>query len=334
MSALRNFALTFVLSAVIFGLLAYFIVGFVLDTLSVTISAEIPEDTLELIPVESTEPPEETTAPPEDEDPVTGDTFNILLIGTDYQPDKFSDYDYEETYKGIGFPDKRSRPWGADMLVLVRVDKENRKFVFCAIPRNTRVMVDGNYIQLGDVCRTKGAEFLCGKVTGLIGLEIDYFAELDVGGIAGLVDIFGSITYYVPEDMDYEDPEQGLAIHLKKGTHAINGEKAAQLLRYAGYTNGDKGRMQTAISYLQGMLAKFTNVTYLTKIPKLYEKAAEMVNTNFTADDLANNLDLIFAYSKFEAVTVNYPGSTRVIDGITYFEPSLSNALEIFEDYK
>ena len=92
LSALRNFLLTFLIATVIFGTIAYFVVGFVLDTLAVTISAEPVDETYttETLPTEETE----ETAPPE-EDEIEGETFNILLIGTDYQPDKFNDYNYE-----------------------------------------------------------------------------------------------------------------------------------------------------------------------------------------------------------------------------------------------
>ena len=333
LSAFRNFALTFLLAAIIFGVIAYFIVGFVLDTLAVTISAEPADETYELVYNTETEPPE-TTGPIVEEDPIEGDTFNILLIGTDYQPDLFDDYDYESKWTGSGFPDRRSRKWGADMIIVARIDKENRKFIFCALPRNTRVMVDGLYIQLGDVYAEKGADFMCGVVTGLTGLEMDYYAALDVGSIASVVDTLGGVSYYVPEDMNYEDPEQNLKIELKKGTTTLNGAKAAQLLRYVGYTGGATARMNTAISFLQAMLAKFTNVTYLTKAPELYKQASRYVTTNFTSDDLLNNIDLIFSYSKFEAVTVNYPGSAKAYEGVTFFDPSITSALSMFDQYK
>ena len=331
LSALRNFMLTFLIATVIFGTIAYFVVGFVLDTLAVTISAESVDETYttETLPTEETE----ETAPPE-EDEIEGETFNILLIGTDYQPDKFNDYNYEEKWTGSGFPDKRSRKVSADLLVFLRVDKENRKFVFCGLPSNTRVLVDGISMKLGDVYAERGVEYLCGKVSGLTGLEIDYYASLDVGSIASVVDKIGGVSYYIPEDMKYEDPDQDLVIDLKKGTTMLDGDKAEQLLRYVGYSNGASSRLSTAIGFLQAMIAKFTNITYLTKAPELYKSVADYFDTNFTADDLVNNLDLIFSYSKFESTIVSYPGSNKVTDGVNYFEPSTSSAHDMFESYK
>ncbi len=349
LSALRNFALTFAISALIFGVIAYFIVGFVVDTMTEAIPGGVdteynPDDffngngdTPVFSPGTDSDKPEDTTLPPVLVQPINGETFNLLLIGNDYQPELFDDYDYESKWRedpnNIGFPDKRDRPWGADAIILVRVDKENRQFVFCPIPRNTRVLVDGEYVQLGDVISKKSVEFFCGKVSGLTGLEIDYYVNINVGVIDDIVDAVDGITYYVPTDMVYEDPLQELTINLKKGTTNINGEKAMQLLRYVGYTNGNAGRMNTTVEFIKAVLAKFTNVTYLVKAPELYNTVVEHVETDFTADDLVNNLDLIFSYPKFEALTVTYPGNSKTYNGITYFEPSVAAAMDMFDTF-
>ncbi len=345
LSGLRNFALTFLISALIFAVLASLIVGFVLDTMDNTLPAgnQISNDTA---PDGQYNPSHDKNNPSTSKDPddtdisdlvideIEGETFNILLIGNDYQPELFDDYDYEENWEGEGFPDKRSRPWGADMIILLRVDKENRQFIFSSIPRNSRIYVDGAYVQLGDTLKTKGLDYLCGKVASMTGLRMDYYASVSVSAIEEAIDAVGTITYYVPEDMQYSDPLQELEIDLEKGTTTIDGEKAAQLLRYVGYKNGNTGRMNTTIEFAKAILAKFTNITYLDKAKDLYNAVSEHVETNFTLDDLLNNLDLIFAYSKFETVTVTYPGSNKVYDGITYFEPKIANAIQIFDSYQ
>lgn len=338
LSAFRNFALTFLIAAIIFGSIAYFVVGFVLDTVEAAIDPDEPTiETSELdityVDTTTADTDDPDTTPPPVEDEIEGETFNILLIGTDYQPELFDDYDYEDIWEGTGFPDRRSRKWGADMMILLRIDKENRKFIFCAIPRSTRVMVDGIYTHLGDVYADKGAEFLVGKVTGLTGLQINYYAAMDVGSLAECIDQLGGISYYVPENMSYSDPEQSLEIELKQGTQTIDGNKAMQLLRYVG-EGGEYSRMKTAVDFLQKIIAKYTNITYLSKAPELYKTLSRYVTTDFTADDLLDNLDLIFAYTKFETVTLTYPGSEKTYDGVSYFDPSISSALTMFEDYK
>lgn len=333
LSGLKNFAMTFLIAALIFGLLAYFIVGFVLDALTDTISDPISTDTYEtVLPSTTTAPTSETTVPVTDN--INGETFNFLLIGTDYQPEILDHYDYEENFEGDGFPDIRNRKITTDTLMIVRVDKENRKFVFCSLPSNTQVTVKGITTCLGDVYADYGVETLCGQVSGLTGLEMNYYAVLDVQNLAEAIDILGGVDYYVTEDMQYEDPEQNLVIDLKKGMTKLDGEKAAQMLRYVGYINGNSGRMATAVSFVQKMLSKITKVADILTDNEKLDAIRAIVTTNFSPDDLVNNADLIFAFPKFESVTVNYPGSSKQIDGVMYFVPSLKNALKMFADYK
>ena len=285
--------------------------------------------------------PDDTTSPndnPNDTDvsidEINGETFTMLLVGTDYQPELFDDYDYEQTWEGPGFPDRRNRPWGADMIIMLRVDKENRQFMFCPIPRNTRMLVDGTYIQLGDALCEKGIDYLCGKVASLTGLNIDYYVKIDVGSIADIVDTVGTVEFNIPEDMIYSDPSQNLEINLTAGTTEVDGATAAQLLRYVGYSNGDVGRMNTAIELCSAVLEKFTDVRYFDEADDIYGLIKKDVQTNFSLDDLLNNLDLIFSYNKFKNVTESYPGYNKVYDGIAYFEPSLTSALKKFDAYK
>lgn len=327
-SSLRNFALTFLISALIFGILAYAVVGFVFNTMLDSDDVGKIPPTVQTGDVDNPDTDDPTL--PQNPDEILGDTFNILLIGSDYQPELFDDYYYEENWTGLGFPDKRNRPWSADMIILLRVDKEHGKFVLCPIPSNARVLVEGENTKLGDIACDKGIELLCGKVSELTGLSMDYYAHVTVGAISSCIDTIGSVQFTIPQDMYYSDPLQNLTIDLQKGTHNITGEKAAQLLRYVGYANADTGRTNTAISFLKAMMKEYLSESHKGGAIMLYSELLKYVETNFTIDDFTNNLDLIFSYSDFEVSTLNYPGATRVYGGVTYFEPSTSAASELF----
>ena len=77
-----------------------------------------------------------------------------------------------------------------------------------------------------------------------------------------------------------------------------------------------------------------TNVTYFNKAADIFANAEQYVYTNFTADDLLNNLDLIFMYSKFTVGTVEYPGSYYYSNGVRYFSPNITLAITTMAEYK
>ncbi|MBQ3126560.1 MAG: hypothetical protein IJC15_05760, partial [Clostridia bacterium] len=88
LSAFKNYAITFLIAAVIFSLIAFGVVQIVMDSLSDSFFVT-PNDP------ENPDRPTVTTAPPvtDPPEPLNGASFNILLLGVDYAPHRYYDYD-------------------------------------------------------------------------------------------------------------------------------------------------------------------------------------------------------------------------------------------------
>ena len=85
MSAVRNFIITLILSLLIFGLIAYGIVQFALGAFGLNGKGDESQGTDSI----TVEPDGSVTDSPDDPktwDDVKGDSFTVLLIGTDHQP--------------------------------------------------------------------------------------------------------------------------------------------------------------------------------------------------------------------------------------------------------
>ena len=122
MSAVRNFIITLILSLLIFGLIAYGIVQFALGAFGLDGKGDESQGTDSI----TVEPDGSVTDSPDDPktwDDVKGDSFTVLLIGTDHQPSVYKDYGKSEGTDENGFP-KDPRTVGADTMILVRVNKE------------------------------------------------------------------------------------------------------------------------------------------------------------------------------------------------------------------
>ena len=87
-----------------------------------------------------------------------------------------------------------------------------------------------------------------------------------------LVDSIGGIEYNVPINMDYDDPGQDLAIHLKAGPQKLNGKQAEGLVRFRkGYDNQDIGRVEsTAELLLNEFLKQVMNADTIFSNPSAY----------------------------------------------------------------
>ena len=345
MHSLRSFFITFLIALLVFGVCAYFITGFVTDSVSGLLSGD---SVTESTPAETTTDAGETLAPPVGaEVEIEGESFNILLVGTDYRPSILSDYHpeiaeqypaFQDSSKLIGYggslPEYPYRTVRADAIVLVCVNKEKQSFTYMQIPSGMQLTVGGVTTTAADLYYDKGLEYFVNKMSGITGVGIDYYAVTSIEQIAGVVDAMGQITYTVPCDMEYTDAVSGLTISLSAGAHTLTGTDVAGLLAFDSYTAADLSREKTAMSFLKALAQKMTNVTYMNKAVGIFANASEYVYTNFTAKDLAANLELLFRYGSYTVNTVEYPGSYFYRDGEKYFNPNISAAITNMVKYK
>lgn len=263
-----------------------------------------------------------------------GNTFTALVIGTDYQPDTLTDYDLSEVNSSAeGFP-QSERLISADAILMLHIDKEKQKVVVSSIPSNMRLMVDGVNVGINTLYDEKGVLYLCDKVTAVTGLPIDYYGVIAVQDFARLIDKVNGITFTVPVTMKYEDTAQNLVINLQKGIQILDGNKALQMLRFNSYSDNTISRPKLAMNFAKALLEKLTSPEYFTEATALYAYFNRYIETDFDEKALMENLELIFAYSKFEKVDITYPGTTKQADGVTYFEPDIASAINIYKVYK
>ncbi len=346
MVSLRSFFITFLIALLIFGVCAFFITGFVTDSINGLLAGDMVTETTEAPVTDASGGVVETLPPPDDE--LKGESFNILLIGTDYRPSILSDYHpdidkqyprFENTELLIGkdgaLPEYPYRTVSADAIMLVCVNKEKQSFTFMQIPSKMLLSVGGTTTTVGDLYYEKGIDYFVNKMSGITGASIDYYAVTGIEQVANVVDVLGTVTYTVPCDMEYTDEISGLSISLSAGANKLDGKDAAGLLAFDSYTNAGLSREKTTISFLKAVAQKMTSASNMPKAAKILADLQKYVYTNFTLEDLENNLELIFKYGDFAVNTVEYPGSYYYSeDGVRYFNPNISGAITALSKVK
>ncbi|MBQ8332450.1 MAG: hypothetical protein IJX93_01595, partial [Clostridia bacterium] len=94
LSALKNFGVTFLISAALFGIIAYFATGFVTSTVSSILDEEDSQldDIIQNDPNGGETGNDSAGVPGNEEEVPEGESFNFLIITTDYRPDLYNDY--------------------------------------------------------------------------------------------------------------------------------------------------------------------------------------------------------------------------------------------------
>ncbi len=343
---LRNFAITFLISLIVFGALAFAFTDFAMSSFgdgfasSPKQTTAVTEETVGVFnPFDDTEDKGNST--------IMGDSFNFMLVGLDYQAAVFEDYDENmSTYlnkalSGVQDPSlakefsyRQKRAVSADAIFVGRVDKEDKRLVVTALSGNTRVFVDGVNTTLGSVLFDKGLDFFKGKVTAITGFSIDYYGIVSIPNMIGIIDQLGGLSFKVPCDMEYEDPIEGLEISLKSGTQWLSGKQALDVLRYVSYDDLDLSRMTVMRDMALSMLTSATSITTISNAPELYKTLKNSVVTNFSLADFTDRIDLLFRLGEFTVVNYAYPGTMRTEAGITYFIPETGQAISALAPYK
>ncbi len=203
-----------------------------------------------------------------------GGVFNTDLLGTILPIDDLpSEYDKSEVVHVlvIGIDNEEGRNYGAglgltDMLLYVRYDLVNNSVSMLQIPRDSYV---------GESYNTGGS----GKINALLisgedqenpinnlttafqqqfKLPVDHYVALDMSAMTAIVDTFGGLYVYVPQEMSYDGS------YLPQGWQWLTGEQAEFFVRNrhgTGFERGDIDRLDNQRHFYSALFRRLLDMT-------------------------------------------------------------------------
>ncbi len=215
-----------------------------------------------------------------------------------------------------------------DTIMVASYNPKTQKASLLSIPRDTYT---GNYPSRATAYEKINA--LYGRknrpdetleaVNDITGLNIEYYVVIRTEALIELVDAIGGVTFYVPRDMNYDDPTQDLHIHLEEGEQLIDGEKAEQLLRYRHdnpdkygnmetysdeYGNNDTGRMRTQREFIIATIQQTAKPENIFKIGQILEVAERNVQTNIDFNVAKDYIPYVVEFDTANILTGTLPG--------------------------
>lgn len=319
-SQVRNFIISFIIATLIFSSVAVFGVSLI-DKYVLNPEPDITAQETD----DSSLIPETAISTGMISGVGSGTSFSFVLIGSDYQPDIYSDYDKTEDGK-LNVTRKKH----ADTVIFGMFNKELNEFVICPINPQSLVLVDGVKMTLAESYEYKDEKFICDKVSVMIGFSVDYYASVNIKSLVEIIDYIGGVEYDVANDLTYVNEAENINISLKKGKQKLNGVQSLALLRYNDYDNKES-RMNISADYCLSVIKQMT-ADYLNKYkyPTMYEYFSSRVKTNYTLAAIERNIELIFKFSSMSVSYITYPG-TFSQEG---FVPDNEKGVEIFIKYR
>ncbi len=191
--------------------------------------------------------------------------YNVLLAGTD-----------AEGYR-------------TDTMMVLSYDTKAQRVGVVSVPRDTLIdRPSGENPKL--VYGKGGVEQRVEDISDMLGIPIDYYVKINLKAFVAVIDYLGGVDFYVPCDMDYDDPYQDLHIHFKEGMQHLDGQAVMEVARFrknndlTGYS--DTGRADTQQKLLIALAKKVLNWNSLTKLNGFVEIFNEYVKTDMSLSNM------------------------------------------------
>lgn len=206
-------------------------------------------------------------------------------------------------------------PQRTDTLLLLRMDFREGRLIGLSIPRDSRVYVDGELDKINHAHAYGGIELTMQTIRDFLGIDLDYYIEVDYETVKAVVDAAGGVRYTIPEEAE---PVRGEIFHV--GDHVLNGEETLSFLRHRqGYPNGDIDRVKAQQAFIRETAKQVISPQRFYRYPLVLHAFRTNAKTNLPALPLLPKAPgmLLSGLSNIEMHTI--PGEGEMIDGTSYY---------------
>jgi len=221
-----------------------------------------------------------------------------------------------------------------DVMIMAQLNLVDKEINMLQIPRDTYVKDNGRYDRkINSAYGSDKEKTVFKEVKQLTGLDIRKYVIVDTSGFRDLIDTIGGVDFDVPQDMNYDDPDQDLYIHLKAGYQHLDGDKAEQLVRFRSYPDGDIGRMRVQSQFIQATVDQLFKLANVFKVSDIVEDFSKIVDTNFSLNEMLAYAPYVFSTDRDKICTHQLVGEPKYINGGSYVVPDYSANEKLVDEF-
>lgn len=215
----------------------------------------------------------------------------------------------------IGVNTKASNRTGSDTLIIFSLDPKTDSVSMINIPRHTRASLGSEEKEdkINRAFTYGGADLAVESIKSLLDIEIDYYIQLDLAGIAELIDGIGGLTIHNELSIEADN------FQVSPGELHLSGAKA---LRYVEmlyqYQGEDLDQAELQQQVFETIMTKLTTSLTINKVEVIASFLGENIITNIDYDNVEQ---LVRNYSSVGGNISDYTldGTEEIIDDEYYF---------------
>lgn len=219
-----------------------------------------------------------------------------------------------------------------DTLMLFKFNFSKGTINQISIPRDTRVLVDGDYTKINHASAYGKLPLTMKTIRDWLDIDLDYYIKVNFESVVALVDLVGGVEIDVPEVV-------AKGIKVKPGLQKLNGKQALDFVRFRkGYATGDIGRVEAQQNFMVQVLQKMLKPKNVLRFPILIDILYNQVDTNIPKSLFLSKALSIRNFSSKKITKDTIPGYGDYIDGISYYvydkEETINLRDKYFQDYR
>ncbi|MDF2946802.1 MAG: lytR [Bacillales bacterium] len=227
--------------------------------------------------------------------------------------------------------DKRKGDKGrSDTMIVTTINPKDKTMKILSIPRDARVEIVGKGIQdkINHSFAFGGVEMSIHTVEKFLDIPIDYYIQLNMEGLAEIIDQVGGIQINSP--IAFREGGRSFIV----GTNNLNGKDALIYVRMRKKDpKGDFGRQERQRIVIEELLNRLISVDSVPRLNGIVRSLGDNISTNLKVSE-AMDMREGYGPARNNNETLNLEGSDQKINGIYYFVPKQESVDAIIATFK
>lgn len=216
-----------------------------------------------------------------------------------------------------------------DTIMLISADTKTGEMELLSIPRDSRVKIRDKFDKVNHAHAFGGIELTMQTLRQFLGLDIDYYVQVNYQALINIVDALGGVDYDVPEGINIHKGK----VKIHPGPNHLDGNEVMWYLRTRNiYNNGDIGRVNTQQAFVKAMVDEMVKKSKDMNLMTFISNYIKYVKTNLPMSAMLDLAGHINSFSSDKMSTHTVPGMEQTINGTSYWIPDYDRTWEIVDD--
>lgn len=245
--------------------------------------------------------------------------YLILMVGVDQAAGEENNEDFTRT----------------DTIMLLKANTKDGTIKLLSVPRDSRVKIRTSFDKVNHAHAFGGIELTIQTLRNFLGLDIDYYVQINYKALVDIVDAIGGVDYQVPEGVEIDK----WGIHVRPGMNHFDGTQTMWYLRTRHiYLTGDIGRVGAQQDFVKAMVDQAVKKSKQMNLMTIASTYIKYVKTNLPMSVIADLLSNIETFSSDKVETFTVPGHEETINATSYYIPDVEGTWairdKVFADFK